>query len=109
MPFTASNTDADTSATTRLVTRGFVPPAITVLFIMPIHSSTGSGAVAETGTGLLTSRTASSINITLRIVAPAPCRHWDRNGPESYVFILRIMNPHEIRRQRCYGLANSLR
>ena len=49
MPFTESKTDDDTKATKRLVTSGFVPPAITVSFMMPIHSSTGSGLTADTG------------------------------------------------------------
>src|ERR1700741_5270075 len=51
MPLTASKTEADTSATTRDVTSGLVPPARTVSFIIPIHSSTGSGVAAEIDIG----------------------------------------------------------
>src|SRR5246127_4182052 len=58
MPFTASKTDADTKATTRDVTSGFVPPAITVSFMIAFHSSTGSGGpAAATGTGRATQST----------------------------------------------------
>jgi hypothetical protein len=48
MPFTASNTDAETKAVFLLVTRGFVPPASMVEFMIPTHSRTGSGGLAET-------------------------------------------------------------
>jgi len=51
MPLTASKTDADTIAATRVVTIEFEPPAITVLFMTPIHSSMGSGVAAATGLG----------------------------------------------------------
>jgi hypothetical protein len=54
MPFTASKTDADTSAATRAVTIEFEPPAIAVSFIIPIHSSTGSGVAAASGLGAAT-------------------------------------------------------
>src|SRR5215470_19126615 len=43
MPLTASNTDAETSAVIRVEASGLVCPAITVSFMIPIHSSTGSG------------------------------------------------------------------
>ncbi len=72
MPLTASNTEADTSATTRLVTFGAVPAASTVVFMTSIHSSTGSGVAADTGKGLTRSATIST-SIALRAVAPAPC------------------------------------
>src|ERR1700686_264323 len=52
IPFTASKTDAETNATTRDVTRGLEAPAITLLFIIPIHCSTGSGAAAMAKIGL---------------------------------------------------------
>jgi len=41
--------EADTSATTRLVTFGAVLAVRTVVFITSIHSSTGSGVAADTG------------------------------------------------------------
>ena len=50
-PFTASNTDADTSATTRVVASGLVPPAITVWFMIAFHSSTWSPVAADTCIG----------------------------------------------------------
>src|SRR5580658_10316547 len=46
MPLTASKTEADTIAAMRLVKNGLVPAASTVLFIMLIHSNTGSGVAA---------------------------------------------------------------
>src|SRR5438034_7067368 len=51
IPLTASNTDADTKATTRPVTFGAVPAVRTVVFITAIHSSTGSGVAADTRSG----------------------------------------------------------
>src|ERR1700676_3579017 len=51
MPFTASKTDAETSAATRVVTIGLDPPASTVSFIIPIHSSTESGVAAAASLG----------------------------------------------------------
>src|ERR1700732_5255305 len=108
MPLTASKTDADTRRATRLATRGFVPPAITELFIMPIHSSTGSGEAADIGTGLVASTTASSISMALWIVAPAGRRPSNRREPKLDLYMLRIMCPPEGRRQRCYWLADGL-
>src|SRR6185295_11946229 len=46
MPITASKTDADTKATTLLVSSGVVAPVMTVVFVMPIHCKTGSGTAA---------------------------------------------------------------
>jgi hypothetical protein len=70
MPLTASNTDADTIATTRLVTSGLLPPAMTVVFMTPIHSSTGSSVVADTSWGLAARSAKTNINVALRIVGP---------------------------------------
>src|SRR5271169_4489539 len=65
MPLTASKTDAETNATTRPVTFGAVPAASTVLFITPIHWSTGSGVAAAAGRGL----TAMPLSSKAHIVA----------------------------------------
>src|SRR5580704_14604332 len=94
MPLTASKTDAETNATTRLVASGLVPPAITVVFMIPIHSSTGSGGVAaETGKGLAASSATITISIAFQIVAPAPGRKCDRKTPRWDPVSLRIMHP----------------
>ena len=73
-----SNTDTDTNATTRPVTFGAVPAARTVVFMTPIHSSTGSGVAANTGEGIAASSAASSTSMALRIVTPA---RRSRKGP----------------------------
>src|SRR5882762_7130323 len=96
MPLTASNTEADTRATTRLVTFGAVRAVRTVVFITSIHSSTGSGAVAETRAGLAASRATIRISMALRTVAPTPCRQNDRKRPRLKPVTLRIMYPPEI-------------
>ena len=58
---TASKTDAETNATTRVVTRGLVLPVITVSFIIPIHCSTGSGTAAVAEMGLTAIKPASKV------------------------------------------------
>jgi hypothetical protein len=58
---TASKTEAETNATTRVVTRGLELAVITVLFIIPIHCSTGSGAAATAKMGLPVSMPASKV------------------------------------------------
>src|ERR1700723_4801867 len=66
MPLTASKTEDDTKAATRLLTSGLLPPAMTVVFMTPIHSSTGSGAAAAAaGRGL----SAMPLNSKAQIVA----------------------------------------
>src|SRR6266478_5293481 len=72
IPLTASKTDAETNATTRPVTFGAVPAVRTVVFITPIHSSTGSGVAADTCGGLTANSAAISKNATLRAAAPIP-------------------------------------
>src|SRR5207249_7115671 len=72
IPLTASNTDADTNATTRPVTFGAVPAVRTVGFITPIHSSTGSGVAARAGipsaiSRLHSSATQNTLQLTLFI------------------------------------------
>src|SRR5947209_12596107 len=74
IPLTASNTDADTKATTRPVTFGAVPAVRTVVFITAIHSSTGSGVAADTRSGQAANSAAIGISAALRAVAPIPCR-----------------------------------
>src|SRR5579862_2467095 len=59
MPFTASKTAPDANATTRVVTSGFVPAAITVSFMIAFHCSTGSGDAAFAGTELAIQSTPS--------------------------------------------------
>jgi hypothetical protein len=54
MPLTASKTDADTIAAMREVMNGLVPASSTVLFIMLIHSNTGSGGAATANLGTTT-------------------------------------------------------
>src|ERR1700730_1157937 len=92
MPLRASNTEADTNATTRLVTLGAVPAVSTAVFITPIHSNTGSGVAADTGRGLAASSAASSAaissSIVLRIVAPVPRRQ--NNGRRSRLDLVAI-------------------
>src|SRR5258707_2028018 len=102
MPLTASKTDADTSATTRVLASGLVPPAITELFMTPIHSSTGSGAAADTGKGLATSNAIITIRIALRTVVPASWRRTNAKKPGK----LQIMCPPRARRQRGCELAH---
>src|SRR6266404_1106394 len=63
IPLTASNTDAETSATTLVVTKGLVPPAITVSFITPIHSRTGSEVAAAAGVPLMPNNTVNIIAV----------------------------------------------
>src|SRR5206468_10351338 len=70
IPLTASNTDADTKATTRPVTFGAVPAVRTVVFITAIHSSTGSGVAADTRSGQAANSAAIGISAALRAVAP---------------------------------------
>ena len=72
MPLTASNTEADTNAAMRLVTFGAVPAVSTVVFMTPIHSSTGSAVAADTGAEPTTSKATINISIAFRIVASAP-------------------------------------
>ena len=66
---TASKTDAETKATTRVVARGLVVPVITVSFIIPIHCSTGSGTAAVAETELIAIKTASKAISTNGLVA----------------------------------------
>src|ERR1700681_1494585 len=61
IPLTASKTDAETNATTRVVARGLVLPVITVSLIIPIHCSTGSGTAAVAEMGLTAIRPASKV------------------------------------------------
>src|SRR5256885_9105442 len=82
MPLTASKTDADTSATTRVATSGLVPPARTAVFMTPIHSSTGSGVAADTGRGLAARRATISVSIALRVIAPALRRRSEEHTSE---------------------------
>src|SRR6266571_4325756 len=77
IPLTASNTDADTKATTRPVTFGAVPAVRTVVFITAIHYSTESGVAADTRSGQAANSAAISISAALRAVAPIPCRSTD--------------------------------
>src|SRR6266850_8540739 len=92
MPLTASKTDADTSATTRLLTSGLVPPARTVVFMMPIHSRTGSGVAADTARGPAASSATISVSNTLHFGAPKPRRRSNRNRPELNPVKLRIIH-----------------
>src|SRR5258707_15769383 len=89
IPLTASNTDAETSATTLVVTRGLVPPAITVSFIIAIHSRIGSGLAAEAGAALTAKSAASVTATTIR----------DTQGPKSRL-LNRIITYSGLR-QRC--------
>src|ERR1700746_3245105 len=84
IPFTASNTEAETIAATRVVTRGLVPPVITVSFIIPIHSRTGSGLAAAADAALAA---INVVNVTATI-------HRDTQEPRSRlidgnIYILR--------------------
>src|ERR1700682_2366895 len=92
MPLTASNTEADTSATTRLVTFGAVLAVRTVVFMTSIHSSTGSGVVADTRAGLAASSATISSSIALRIVAPAPCRQNNRDRSTLDLVAIRVLD-----------------
>jgi len=51
MPLTASKTDADINAATRVVANGLVPAVSAALFNTSIHSNTGSGVEAVIGLG----------------------------------------------------------
>src|SRR6266571_6735307 len=93
MPLTASKTDADTSATTRLVASGLVPPARTAVFMTPIHSSTGSGVAADTGRGLAARSATISVSMALRVIAPALRRRSKIKRPRRDLGILRINCP----------------
>src|SRR5258708_5596226 len=106
MPLTASKTDADTSATTRVLASGLVPPARTELFMTPIHSSTGSAAAAETGKGLATSNAIITIRIAIRTVVQASWRRTNAKKPSLTPGKLRIMCPPRARRQRGCELAH---
>src|SRR5271157_619456 len=109
MPLTASKTEDDTDATTRLLTSGLLPPAMTVVFMTPIHSNTGSGVAAATCRGLAASNIASSIRIAHLITAPLRQPSNGKERAKWNVWVLRIMFPPRMRRQRCYGLADALR
>src|ERR1700726_1642235 len=93
MPLTASKTDADTSATTRLVTSGLVFSAMTALFMTPIHSSTWSGVAADNGRGVVASSATISISIALRALAPELRQRSNRKRLIQDLRILRIMCP----------------
>src|SRR6202049_406192 len=92
MPLTASNTEADTNATTRLVTLGAVPAVSTAVFITPIHSNTGSGVAADTGRGLAASSAAISSGRWLRTVAPAPCPQNNRKKSRLDLVAIRVLD-----------------
>src|SRR5580765_7576734 len=91
MPLTASNTADETRATWRLVTSGLVPVARTVSFVIFIHSSTGSGAAAETGNGCATTSAAIRNNGTgsharrigrgIDCTMGSPCARYLRSEP----------------------------
>src|SRR5882724_4194421 len=105
MPLTASKTEADTSATTRLVTFGAVPAVRTVVFMTPIHSSTGSGVAADTGRGLAASSATIGIRIALRMIVPTLRRPSNKREPGlNPYFLLPIMFPPRKSRYHCNWL-----
>src|SRR5260221_1166072 len=106
MPLTASKTDADTSATARVLASGLVPPARTELFMTPIHSSTGSEVAAEAGKGLATSNAIITIRIAMRTVVQASWQRTNAKKPRLRPGKLRIMCPPRARRQRGCELAH---
>jgi hypothetical protein len=58
--------EAVTSATTRVVARGLVPPASTASFMIPTHCNTGSGTAAGAGVAFIAMRdTSEAITSTL--------------------------------------------
>src|SRR6267142_3358121 len=91
IPLTASNTDAETSATTLEVTKGLVPPAITVSFIIPIHCRTGSGLAAEAGGALTAKSAANAAAATIR----------NTQGPKNRL-LNAIIKSSDVQ-QRCGG------
>src|ERR1700730_9992532 len=96
MPLTASKTEADTSATTRLVTNGLVPPARTAVFMTPIHSSTESGVVqADSGMGLVASSATINVSVRIAILTPTSCRRDNWKKPSFGPVNLRIIYPPE--------------